>query len=250
VVSLLPNRPIILGHRGASAHAPENTMAAFQHAIDCGADGIEFDVKLTRDKEIIIIHDLTVNRTTNGKGKVKELTLEKIRELDAGSHFSEKFRGEKIPLLKDVLVKMPPSFIINIELTNYNSMFDGLAKKTANLVKDLGKAKQVVFSSFNPLNLILTKRILPETPVALLALPGKAGALNRSRAMVKVAPKFINPNYRDVNASFLKKQRDLNRSIITWTVNDVEEIIRLFDLKIDGIISDDPQLVRKVFGVE
>ncbi len=250
MVKLFPNRPIILGHRGASAHAPENTMAAFQHAMDCGADGIEFDVKLTRDDEIIIIHDLTVDRTTNGKGKVRNFTLEQIRSLDAGLHFSEQFRAEKIPILRDVLMMVPPNFIVNIELTNYSSMFDGLASKVAHLVKELDVKEQVIFSSFNPFNLIFTKRILPDVPVALLALPGRAGMINRSNFMRWISPKFINPYYQDIKPEFVAQQQHFKRNIIAWNVNDVEEIIRLFDLKMDGIITDDPQLVRSVLGVE
>ncbi len=250
MVKLLPNRPIILGHRGASAHAPENTMAAFQRAIDFGADGIEFDVKLTRDGEIIIIHDLTVDRTTNGKGKVRNFTLEQIRNLDAGLHFSEQFREEKIPILRDVLMMVPADFIVNIELTNYSSMFDGLASKVAHLVKELGVKGQIIFSSFNPLNLILTKRILPEVPVALLSLPGIAGMINRSNILRWISPEFINPHFQDIKPEFVKQQHHLQRNIIAWTVDDVKEIIRLFDLKIEGVITDDPQLVRNVLGVE
>jgi glycerophosphoryl diester phosphodiesterase len=244
------NRPVIIAHRGAKAFAPENTMASFQRAVDFKADGVEFDIKLTKDGEMIIIHDLTVDRTTNGKGKVKDFTLSEIRKLDAGSFFSAQFKGEQVPILSEVLKNLPKNFIINIEITNYGTIFDGIAKKAAYLVKDLGIQDQVIFSSFLPMNLMITKRILPEVPVAILADIGKSGWLSRSDVFRALSPKFVHPYYSNVDQKFVERQHSLGRKINVWTVNDPAEMLRLAELKVDGIITDDPALARKTLGVE
>ncbi|MHB8135884.1 MAG: glycerophosphodiester phosphodiesterase [Anaerolineaceae bacterium] len=249
-MTLKENRPLIIGHRGAKAYAPENTMASFKLAVEHKADGVEFDIKFTKDMEIIIIHDLTVDRTTNGKGKVKDYSSEEIRKLDAGSFFSETFNGEKIPILSEVLNNLPRQFLINIEITNYGTSFDGLAKKVAYLVKDLGIGDQIIFSSFNPMNLYLTKQIVPEIPVAILADSGKKGWLSRSSILRGISPKYIHPHFSDVDREFIVHQHDLGRKVNVWTVNDPADILRMADLKVDGIITDNPLLARKTLGLE
>jgi len=244
------DRPLIIAHRGAKAHAPENTMASFLLAVESKADGVEFDIKFTNDGEIIIIHDLTVDRTTNGKGRVKDFSLNEIRKLDAGKFFSNSYSGEPIPLLSEVLRNLPSQFIINIEITNYGSLFDGLAKKAAILVKELGVEKQVIFSSFYPGNLILTKKIAPEIPVAILANPGLSGWISRSRLLTGVSPHYVHPYYLDVDKSFVDSQHDLGRKVNVWTVNNPSDFEFLAKIKVDGIITDDPSLARKTLGVE
>lgn len=110
--------PIILAHRGDLAHAPENTIPSFSQAIQKGADGVELDAKLTADGHVIVIHDSTVDRTTNGKGKVASFTLDEIRKLDAGSWFDSMFANTKVPLLEEVFETIGKDKLINIELTN------------------------------------------------------------------------------------------------------------------------------------
>lgn len=244
------DRPLIIAHRGAKAHAPENTMSSFQLAVESKADGVEFDIKLTKDGQIIIIHDLTVDRTTDGKGKVKDFSLSELQKLDAGKFFSEKYSGESIPLLSDVLKSLPSQFIINIEITNYGSLFDGLAKKAVNLVNELGTEKHVIFSSFFPSNLMITNKIAPEIPVAILANAGFSGWLSRSNLMSGISPQFVHPYHSDVDKNFVDRQHDMGRKVNVWTVNDPGEMERLANLKVDGIITDDPLLARKTLGVE
>src|SRR5512132_864966 len=114
-------QPVLFAHRGASAHAPENTLAAFELALAHQADAIELDVKLTADGHVVVIHDPTVDRTTGSQGRVKDLSLAQIRALEAGSFFSEKYRGEKIPTLEEVFESLGKRIFINVELTNYNT---------------------------------------------------------------------------------------------------------------------------------
>ena len=120
------SRPLIYAHRGASALAPENTLAAFLLAQRLGADGIELDVMLTADNQLIVIHDDTVDRTTNGHGKVAEMPLAALRDLDAGSYFGEAYRGEKLPTLAEVYEALGGKLRINVELKNYAHPLDAL----------------------------------------------------------------------------------------------------------------------------
>ncbi len=113
-------RPIIFAHRGDFAHAPENTLPSFEQALQKGADGVELDAKLTSDGHVIVIHDTSVDRTTNGKGRVASFALEETRKLDAGSWFNEKYIGTKVPLLEEVFDLVGKDKLINIELTNYS----------------------------------------------------------------------------------------------------------------------------------
>ena len=130
-------KPIIIGHRGASAYAPENTLAAFNLALDQGADAVELDAKLSLDGEIVVIYDPTLERTTDSKGLVNSKTFAELKKLDAGSYFSSQFRGEKIPALREVFEAVGGKIIINVELTNYGLYGDGLAEKVSDLVKEM-----------------------------------------------------------------------------------------------------------------
>src|SRR5512147_1736179 len=127
MLTFLP-QPIIFAHRGASAHAPENTLAAFELALSQGADAIELDVKLSSDGQVVVIHDPTVDRTTGAKGRVKDMTLADMRTLDAGSFFSQNFVNEKIPTLEEVFETMGKRLFINVELTNYTTPRDHLVE--------------------------------------------------------------------------------------------------------------------------
>ena len=143
-------KPAIFAHRGASAYAPENTLASFELAIHQEADAIELDAKLTADGQVVVIHDQTVNRTTDGNGRVGKMTLTQIRQLDAGSYFAAAFYDERIPTLEEVFETVGRKILINIELTNYASMKDSLPEKVADLVRRHQLEKRVMFSSFNP----------------------------------------------------------------------------------------------------
>lgn len=123
------SRPILLGHRGAKNYAPENTLAAFTLALEQGADGVELDAKLSADGVVVVHHDAMLDRTTDGKGPLARHTFAQLRELDAGSFFSEKFRGEKIPTLEEVFETVGKRAVVNVELTNYSTPFDRQKKR-------------------------------------------------------------------------------------------------------------------------
>jgi glycerophosphoryl diester phosphodiesterase len=239
-------QPTIFAHRGASAHAPENTLAAFELAVRQGADAIELDAKLSADGHVVVIHDQTVDRTTDGSGRVRELTLAELRRLDAGSFFDIAYRGEPIPSLEDVFQSVGVSVHINIELTNYASPADNLPAKVADLVQKYGLEKRVLFSSFNPLALLRIHKLLPDTPAGLLALPKWDGAWARSWLGTLIPHQSLHPDYRDVSPSFIRRVQRSGRKVFVYTVNDAEVMRRLFSWNVDGIFTDDPVLARQV----
>lgn len=243
-------QPILFAHRGASAHAPENTLAAFYLAVEQKADAIELDAKLSADGEVVVIHDPTLDRTTGTPEKVNQMTLAELKALDAGIFFSEKYQGEKIPALGEVFEAVGKEVLINVELTNYSSPGDGLPEKVAQLVKKHGMEERVLFSSFNPLNLRVARKILPGVPVGILALEGAAGSLSRSWLGSWFAPDIVHPYLTDATEEFIQKQHHRGRRVHVWTVNDPSQMQALFDRKVDGIFTDDPMLARKVLAQE
>jgi len=241
-------RPIIFAHRGASAHAPENTLAAFELALSQGADAIELDAKLSADGEVVVFHDSTLDRTTNGTGRLAQKTLAELRSLNAGSFFSEKFRGEKIPLLSEVFEAVGKEIFINVELTNYSTPRDQLTEKVCALVKRHALEDRVIFSSFFASNLKKAQRLLPQVPRGLLALGGWMGAWARSFGFAFGDYAALHPYFTDVTAQQVSRVHQLKRRIHVWTVNKAEDIARLHSWNVDGIFTDDPQLALQAVG--
>jgi glycerophosphoryl diester phosphodiesterase len=239
-------RPVIFAHRGASAHAPENTIAAFELALAQGADAIELDVKLSSDGYVIVHHDDTVNRTTNGQGRIKDLPLAELKKLDAGRSFSEKFTGERIPTLEEVFEAVGKRTFINVELTNYKTRRDTLVETVCMLVKKHQMPERVIFSSFFASNLSKARSYLPEVPRGLLALHGFLGAWARSFGFVFGKYQALHPHLNDMTQQEVARVHRLNRRIHVWTVNEEEDMRRLFDWGVDGIFTDDPQLAVRL----
>jgi glycerophosphoryl diester phosphodiesterase len=244
-MSPLPASPLVFAHRGASAHAPENTLAAFQRALDDGAPAIEFDVKLSRDGVVMVIHDQTVDRTTDGHGRVRSMTLSQLRALDAGSWFDSTFRGERLPTLDEVFARFGGRVFMNVELTNYGSPIDLLVPKVTLLIKKHRLQESVLFSSFMPHNLSTARRLLPEVPRGLLAFPSWRGDWQR------VVGRFMDlqaehPFVGDITARYVEAIHARNRRVYSYTANDRAEMRRLFDLGVDGLFTDDPAVALKV----
>jgi glycerophosphoryl diester phosphodiesterase len=237
---------VIFGHRGACAHAPENTVASFELAVKHQADFVELDAKLSKDGKVMVIHDPTVDRTTDGKGKVNELTLQELKALDAGAKFNAKYKGEKIPTLDEVFEAVGKKIMVNVELTNYSSSKDDLIKKVADVVIRQNMQQRVLFSSFLPKNLKMIKVLLPEAPVALLCLGGAAGMFSRSFMMKYVSPSIIHPNLVDVDSISVHLEHARHRRVHVWTVNADKDIKHMLALGVDGIFTDDPLKARKL----
>ncbi len=240
--------PLLLGHRGAKNYAPENTLAAFRLALEQGAHGVELDAKLSADGHVMVHHDTTLERTTDGTGLLAKMSLAQLRELDAGSFFADKFRGEKIPTLEEVFAEIGARAFINVELTNYSTPRDALVEKVCGLVRKFKLQDRILFSSFFVGNLKKAAVFLPEAPRALLALDGWKGAWARSFAFNFGDYAGLNPYLTDVTAQQVQRVHRLGRRINVWTVNEEADMRRLLSWGVDGIITDDPLLAARVFS--
>jgi glycerophosphoryl diester phosphodiesterase len=241
-------RPTIFAHRGSSAFAPENTLAAFVLALQQGADAIELDVKLTADRAVVIIHDQTLQRTTGTPGNVRECSLAEIQKLDAGSHFDIAFKGERIPTLAELFEKIGDGTKYNIELTNYASPTDSLPEKVAELVRRYALSEQILFSSFNPLALLRVRRKMLHNPIGLLALPGKGGRWARSQLGYLLRYQALHIAKDDASLNIVTSTHRRNNRLHVYTVNDGDEIASLFKMGVDGIFTDNPLLARGVLA--
>jgi glycerophosphoryl diester phosphodiesterase len=215
-------------------------------ALAEGADGIELDVKLSADGHAVVIHDMTVDRTTGAQGRVKDLSLADLRTLGAGNFFSEKFQHEKIPTLEEVFEAVGKRTFINVELTNYNSPRDHLVDSVCTLVEKFGLQKRVMFSSFFALNLSKARRLLPEVPRGLLAFNGLLGAWARSFGFAFGKYQALHPNIQDTTSQQVQRVHRLKRRVHVWTVNAAEDMRRLFNWGVDGIFTDDPGLAVRL----
>lgn len=238
----------IYGHRGARKYAPENTIPAFRTALEQGADGFELDTMLSADGVPIVIHDRSLERTTDGRGLVDRTNSDHLKTLDAGLWFSEGFHGTHIPFLEEVLAEFGQKTKINIELKNIHHPFDSLPEMVCQLVKQYNVVEHILFSSFVPFNLIRVKKILPEAQVALLFAPDPMGRLLSTKWFRFLSPHFIHPHFTSCSVRFIEKQHAMGRIINTWTVNDEDELDALIERGIDGIITDDPVLAVKRFS--
>jgi glycerophosphoryl diester phosphodiesterase len=236
--------PTIFAHRGASAYAPENTIAAFELAIHQGADAIELDAKLSSDQHVMVIHDQRVDRTTNGMGLVNELTLNELKELDAGSKFDESFSGEKIPTLSEVLEAIGTKTFINIEITNYSSPWDQLPEIIAETIKHYNLTHRIICSSFNPIALRKFRRLLPEVPLGLLSTPGLSGFGSRLSGRW-MSIQALHPAVQDTNKKLINRYHKYGVRIHAYTVNDLAKMKQLIQWGIDGFFTDDPILARQ-----
>lgn len=241
-------RPVVFAHRGASAHAPENTLVAFELAAAQGADGIELDAKLTADGHVVVFHDQTLERTTDGIGRLVHKQLAELRALDAGSHFGPQFRGEKIPLLEEVFESVGKKLFTNVELTNYATPWDGLVEHVCGLVKKCGLEDRVMFSSFLPTNLRKARTLLPDVPRGLLAAQKWKGAWARSFGFSFGDYAALHPHVADVDAHEVQRVHRLRRRIHVWPVNEQQDIRNLKNWGADGIFTKDPALALSILG--
>lgn len=240
-------RILNFAHRGARLQAPENTIPAFELAADLGADGIEFDVILSRDSTPVVIHDFHVDQTTNGSGPVKEKTFEELRELDAGSHFSGTFAGTPIPELSEVLEAVGQRLLLNIELksTDASSL---LARIVTGEIKRHSLDERVVISSFNPIILRHVRQIAPQMPIGYLYAPGMSFLLSSGILARPIIGKHQarHPHFSMVDEKYMAWARSHSYRVNVWTVNEAADVHRMRDLGVDMVMSDAPDLVRDI----
>lgn len=234
----------IYGHRGASEYAPENTLEAFQLAYDMGADGIEFDVQMTKDGYLVVAHDEEISRVSNGKGFIRDLTLKELRQFNFNKTHQQ--YGEiKIPLLSEVLEHFRLNNIyLNIELKNNIFSYAGMEEKVLDLVKKYKVLGQTIFSSFNHGSMLEVRRIEPNAKVALLYCDG---ILNISDYMETYGVEIAHPAWYHLNRDkILEEFHNRGIQVNVWTVNSGSEIRRFCDMGVDGIITNRPDLGSEI----
>jgi len=241
-------RPLLIGHRGYPAKFPENTLAAFEGAITAGCDMIELDVTLTKDRKVVVIHDDTLDRTTNGKGPVLERTLEEIKRLDAGSWFAPRFSAERIPELSEVMELTAGRCMLNIEIKQ--SAFeagypiDAIEHQVVTLVRASGAMNRVIISSFD-------KRIL-ERIAAMDAPPAIAyisdhGVDKRVLDMLLAMKAFSwHPSFKVLTRDQVDMLHTAGLKVFPWTINTRAEAEKVLALGVDGLICNELRVMRTV----
>ena len=228
----------ITAHRGASIEAPENTLAAFKKAIENMSDYIELDVQLTADDEVVVIHDASTLRTTGVDKKVSSMTLEEIKQLDAGSYFSEEYAGEQIPTLREVMELVDGRVMLNIEL---KSTVDNqkLVEKVIEIIKEYNVLDKCVITSFDYYALKYVKQYEPKLQTGYILSIAYGDYYNMEDV-----------DFFSMNASFLSKRtvdaiHYSGKQVYAWTVNNETSIKNLTNKGVDNIITDDPVLARE-----
>ena len=252
-VPLLPERPrpLIFAHRGCSSLAPENTMAAFRKARECGAPGIELDIHATLDGKLVVAHDDTFVRTApadnNGNGKKpEELSFDQVKSIDVGSFFGSQWSAERPPLLEEVLEEFCPAMYVDIELKSRKTKGDPLPFLAAEKLKHLGKnvSAAVTVSSFNPFCLLAFKSAIPEIPTAIIWCSDREvpPILRRGFGRVLSHCDYLKPVHKQVSAFSVRWFSALEkRPVIPWTVDDPSLAERMIRSGCEGFITNRPQ---------
>lgn len=235
-----------LAHRGASQYAPENTLAAFRLAAEMGADGVELDVKLSKDGEVVIIHNDDVSATTNGQGLVKEKTLAELKALDAGSYFDPKFSQATVPTLQELFIALGPVLLFNIELKTMSMRDEGLEAEVIRLVEDYNLQDQVVLSSFNPFSLKRAYQLNPNIKRALLWYPTLAITLRWKLFRSTAKPDMFHPQWQATTPAIVKREHERGLLVNVWTCNDPKIMHDLIKMGVDSIMTDCPDLLKQV----
>jgi len=276
--SFYDGRLLNLAHRGVCREAPENTLAAFRLAEAYGADGIELDVRMCRSGELVVIHDARLNRTTNGRGYVRTKTLEQLRKLDAGSYFHARFAHEPLPTLDEVLRWSNGRMRINIEIKSMARAKAGIEAAVVAMLHRRRMAHDCLVSSFNPLVLRRIMRLDKRIATALL-IDRRLSSLRFLSFFTRRAPlRFpysltkrngggdvrrselplsrlsgvsgLNIHVAVANESFIQKCKNAGLRVMVWGASSREELERLTRLGVDGIITDEPFVLRKILDDE
>jgi len=223
-----------LAHRGYSAKYPENTMVAFIKAYEQGFDGVETDVHLTKDGEMVLIHDEKINRTSTGKGYVKDLTLSELRQYN---YNNETYGHFDIPTLKELLAFIKgKDFVVNLELKTDVIHYENIENKVYQLVKEWGVEKQVYYSSFYLSSVLKMKELAPKAYVGYLM---EHSYKKKYQELIENQIEAFHPRYHFLNEKRVTQLKSQNKKIAVWTVPNLDQYKRLKELGVDIIISNE-----------
>ena len=216
-----------IGHRGARAYEPENTLSSFRRALELGVDAVELDVRRTRDNELVVIHNADVNKTTDGSGAVNELTLEEIQRF-----VTEK--GEHVPTLEDVLDAVAKRVKVLVELKEA-----GTEEQVISLIRKKRLTENVIIISFHEDALRKVRELSDEVETGLIYVRHK----NPIQAALDLKAEYLLPLYRFTHSSNVKKAHEAGLKVIVWTINNKEEVDEYKKKGVDGIASDRPDIL-------
>ncbi len=238
----------VIAHRGASADAPENTLAALRAAATAGATWVEFDVKLSRDGHCILLHDDLLNRTTDGRGEVAHYDLDELRRLDAGSWFGRRFRGERVPTLEEALALcVELDLDINLEI----KPCPGRQHETAiSVVEELRRHWPAgrpwpLISSFAIASLEEIRKLAPEMPHGLLIGRPTRRALGM---LDRLACSTLHCDAKWVSADLVRHLTERGRPLLCYTVNDASRALRLLEMGVRAVFTDRPQMAAEALA--
>jgi glycerophosphoryl diester phosphodiesterase len=235
-----------IAHRGASGHAPENTHAAFAAALELGAEAVELDCQLSADGELVVIHDETLERTTDGRGPVGDRTAAELARLDAGAWFAAEFRGERIPRLADVMGQLQGRVTLNVEIKSARDL-GVIEPKLAALITAERAADWVVFSSFHPEGM---RNMRTAAPWARLGVLCDRDPMTGGLALAhELKAELLIPGRRWVDGRVIAAAHAAGLDVWVWTVNEPGEMRRLIALGVDAIFSDYPERFSGLGGL-
>ena len=231
----------VLAHRGASAYAPENTLSAFKLAIEQQADWLEMDVQQTKDGQLVVFHDLRMERTTNGKGALRDLTLAEVRQLDAGSWFGPQFAGEPVPTFEEVVALASQNGIRIFPEIKDPRFYPGIEERVAGVIGAAGYEDRTIVQSFDMASLDRLRQVNSHLKMAALYTAGIPLRGEPPIGVTIMGPPWEllanEPNLvRDIHAS--------GRQVVVWSVDNASAVRPLVDAKVDGIITSRPDMVR------
>ncbi|MCB2145110.1 MAG: glycerophosphodiester phosphodiesterase [Deltaproteobacteria bacterium] len=234
---------LFIAHRGFSARYPENTLAAFKGAIDAGAHMIELDVALSKDRHLVVIHDETVDRTTNGTGPVKALTLAQLGQLDAGSWFDPRFNAERLPTLAQVLDAVKGHLLVNIEIKpeafEAEGPADAVERQVLHLVHEKNMLDDVLVSSFEWQVLENLRKIDPDIALGLLSeVPADENLLHWYQ---RVTGFSWHPDFRVLTQQQVNTLHDMGARVFPYAVDGEIDTRGMLAMGVDGLIVDDPR---------
>lgn len=238
------DRVLVWAHRGASGYAPENTIEAFQHAIDMNADGIELDVQLSKDGELVVIHDELIDRTSNGTGWVKDLTLAELKTYNYNRTFPECQHAD-IPTLREVyeLIK-PTGLTINVEIKTGIVFYPDIEKKVIELTREMGMEDRVLYSSFNHSTCVKIHEINPKAYVGFLYSDGLIGVAEYA---AKHGADALHPALYNLQYPHYMKDAAYNKlDVNVWTVNEAEHLMMACQMGVNAVITNYPDLALEI----
>lgn len=239
-------RPLILGHRGAMARAPENTLGAFRAALDDGGDGFELDTQLAADGVPIVLHDDTLDRTTTGRGLPSRLSSTALGALDAGTWYGARWSAERVPTLDEALACAPDGKVVNVEIKGPTPRKQPLERAVVGVIRRHVPRLRVIVSSFHPRQLVRVRLLDPSLPLGLLVDPDAPLAVRTYWPAALVAPEALHPPSSLVDEETVRAAHRAGVRVHVWAVRSDDDAERLLALGVDGLIVDDVKAARAV----